>query len=325
MAKPVRYRAQYMEPGVISYEDIGDGKVFVSRDALDRMRRSFVGCPVVNAVHQDLSAEEAFGQRDNDPESWADGIVVDVGHDAQTGWDYADMIIWDEDTQRNIDRNGFSVSCAYIPTTVGSGGVWHGIEYDEEIVNGEYTHMAIVDSPRYEGATIYLNSKGERKEMRFKLFSSKQDDGGTAPVAKQNSAAEADEQTLNMDEAYVETEDGEKIPVAELISAYKERANTSDEPAMLNADDEVDVGEGEMVKVSELLSAYQNVNAEPPQDDAAEPAVDEAKQRENATKVRKAVANADPEGEAPNISTREDRVAQGQLRYGKKVAQQEVK
>lgn len=317
-----------MEPGIASYEDVGQGKILVSANALNRMRDSFIGKPVVNRIHQDLSPEEAYGQRDKEPESWADGIVVNVGRDEQSGWDYADMMIWDEETQRNIDLNGYSVSCAYIPSETGNGGVWHGIEYDEEVLNGEYTHMAIVESPRYEGATIYENAKGEKQTMKFKLFSKEQKAAEPVHNSKENTMDEREEQTMNMDDAYVETEDGAKIPLDELVSAYKSQKDS--QRNVLNMEDEVDV-DGESVKVSELISAYQSANAVDPQDDDAEPVVDEAKQNgavqnaksnpENMKRVQKAVQNAEGDAPAPNISTRSDRIARGKARYSKTVPQ----
>jgi hypothetical protein len=151
---PKRYRTEFIEPGVVSYEDSGQGKVFVSREALDRMKATFIGKPVVNVLHKDLTFEEAFKLSDEERESMADGIVFNCGW-LPNGWQFADMIVWDLETQKNIDDRQFSTSCAYLPTEVNTGGKWHNIEYDEEVKNGVYTHMAIVKNPRYEKAKIY--------------------------------------------------------------------------------------------------------------------------------------------------------------------------
>lgn len=173
--------------------------------------------------------------------------------------------------------------------------------------------------------------------MKFKLFTKESKaDAKKEPVknSKQNNMEveveeDEDEQTMNMDDAYVETEDGAKIPLEELVSAYKSRKET--QRNVLNEDDEVDV-DGESVKVSELMAAYQSTNAVDPQDDDAEPVVDEAKQNvqnakadpKNFGKVKKAVQNSEGEAPKPDVSTRADRIARGKERYSKTV-KQEVK
>lgn len=40
-----------------------------------------------------------------------------------------------------------------------SGGTENNIPYDIEFLDGVFTHLAIVDNPRYERANIVFNSK----------------------------------------------------------------------------------------------------------------------------------------------------------------------
>ena len=90
--EPKRYRARHIEPGVISYEDLkkdpkykGPGLVLVGREALDRMRPSFVGMPVFSFVHKEVEADEAFDFENVTKENIAVGIISSVGPSRQCG------------------------------------------------------------------------------------------------------------------------------------------------------------------------------------------------------------------------------------------------
>ena len=341
----VKYRTRFIEPGIISYEDVDMGIVFVGQPALDRMRKTFIGKPVVTGAHYDPENGEEFAM----------GVVTDVGH--EDGWDFADLMIFDEETRQRLDIEGYGVSCAYVPTETAGPGKYHGIEFDAEVLDGTYTHMAIVDSPRYEGSLIYLNSKKEPKRMAiFKLKAGKKP--GAKPAeelkvaseelknaqAKVNKLTNADSAVTNdgdggdMDDAYVELDNGDRVPLSEMISAYKDRAN------MVSMDDEIEMDNGEKVPMKELYDAYtargKKTNAEKPTDTAAEKVVDESKQERglaNSTKTKDAGKNGKDGKKTENftkvenaasqtgdtksiIETVEDRLARGKARYSRTVA-----
>ena len=66
------------------------------------------------------------------------------------------------------------MSCTYIMTeSTGEDGEWHNMSYDDELLNGVFEHLAIVPNPRYEEATILLNSKEDKGNMLLNLFNSK--------------------------------------------------------------------------------------------------------------------------------------------------------
>lgn len=347
---PKRYRAEFIEPGIISYEDIGMGKVYVGDETLSKMNQSFIGRPVVNVVHQDLSPEEAFRLSEDDLESLACGVVYDVGK-LPNGWYYCDMIIWDEATKYNIDVKGFSCSCAYVVNQVGVPGEYHGIKYDEEILDGVYTHNAIVERPRYERSKVYAieksytnsrydevvkiltNSKGEKVMAQiFKhLFNARKEKTETVENSAQN-------ELKSIDGAFVEV-DGEKISLENAISAYKTVKENEKSDTELKDEDKVDV-DGELVNVADLKNAYRNMcgtkkknNAEPVADTEAE----EVSDMENAEPVAdtpaeevvmsnskgkhfKVLKNAmqATEDPAPIVSTKYDNYKRGQERYGSK-------
>ncbi len=152
--RPKRYKVKFMAPGLTNYpgETGNDQEMwYLSRQVMDDMQKSFVGCPVVKEPdHNGDSTPDKFAQV-------AVGVISDVWTE-EDGWDWCQVIIWDEDTQRKIDRDGWNVSCAYNTLDYTAGGVLNAINYDHEVTKAEYIHLAIVPAPRQTGAQIMLNS-----------------------------------------------------------------------------------------------------------------------------------------------------------------------
>jgi hypothetical protein len=335
---PTRYRIEYIEPGLMNYDDVGQGTVFVSREALDRMHASYVGKPVINKLHKELRPEEAFKLSDEEKQSLADGVIYNYGW-LDNGRCYADCIIWDLETKKNI-KNGYSASCAYMPTKVNPNGVWHGIPYDEEVVDGVYTHMAIVKKPRYEFAKIYELSSNFHNSISNEVIKIYQNSKEEHLMAKKkifsffkNNAMEdiVEEEKVNMDGAMVEI-DGQQVPLSEVIAAYKEEKSEEaqglevqeSQNNVINPEDEIDI-DGEKVLASKLIEAYQKrasmANAEDPTDTPAEEVVDEAKQKENVKKnahfnsLDNAVKNTF-DGFKLIVESKDERVKRGNEKYG---------
>lgn len=156
---PSFYSVRFLEPGLVSYEDVGAGIAMLSREAITKMMPSFMGKPVIEKVHRDMTPENM--------DKHAVGHIVKVYWGAD-GWAWCDFILT-SDSARKLIQNGYSVSCSYGVGATGKGGEWHAIKYDEEILDGVFNHLAIVDDPRYEAcgvpreAAIYCNSKGAGK------------------------------------------------------------------------------------------------------------------------------------------------------------------
>ncbi len=88
------------------------------------------------------------------------GVVSNVLFDDKDGWYWCDGVIWDETAQNLITEKGWSVSCSYdVKLADDAGGTENNIPYDIEFLDGVFTHLAIVDNPRYERANIVFNSK----------------------------------------------------------------------------------------------------------------------------------------------------------------------
>jgi hypothetical protein len=150
---PKEYDCSFIEPGLINYDDMGAGNCLVRKEALDKMANSFKGRPVLFRKHGDATPENF--------EEIACGIVNEVYFNAADSWYHAKFFVWDDATKAGIESGKFSVSCAYVPSDTDlEGGIYNNINYDMEVKNGEYTHLAIVENPRYNGAKIFINSKG---------------------------------------------------------------------------------------------------------------------------------------------------------------------
>jgi hypothetical protein len=154
-AWPTALKCSFIEPGVVMYADVG--MVLVQKPALDKMANSMRGKPVINVDHRDVSPDDFKNGN-------FDGIVD--GNDHAVWFDPADakfhcsFQITTPATLQNI-KNGFKVSCAYRVTKWGPGGIHNNVPYEREVLDGEYTHLAIVANPRYEGVRIY-NTKGAK-------------------------------------------------------------------------------------------------------------------------------------------------------------------
>ena len=83
----------------------------------------------------------------------ADGWVLECFYNKSDGKTWVKFIAV-TDAAINAVEDGFKLSNAYFPTTFGPRGVWNGMEYDKQIVDGEYEHLAIVDDPRYAESII---------------------------------------------------------------------------------------------------------------------------------------------------------------------------
>ena len=331
--QPKRYRALHITPGVVDYTD-GDQRetVLIKKPALDKMNRSFLGKPVFNFAHKVVDIENAFDFTSEEIEEHAVGVISNVGYDLESGYYFADMMIWDEETQTNID-NGYKVSNAYVPD-VGPGGEHNSVPYDEEVTGGEYDHMAIVENPRYGDVKIFENSKNGKP--MFKLFRKKvledmkKNMSDPPPDKEKDKDKEKNGMEMNADSVLV-GEDGEEYPLAEMIESYKKSmapAGDGEKPT-INMEDTVEI-DGKEVSVKELYDNYNaNKNAEPPTDQPLDDVVD-PKQKKNSAddkgddkkkpnenfKTLKINANKGAEPDKIKINTQKSRLERGRKLYG---------
>ena len=135
--------------------------VLIKKESLDKFVDTLVGRPVV-IRHQEVT---------NDNIKKIDvGRVANVWFDEKDGWYWCDGVITDDKALKLIN-DGWSVSCSYNVTLLDDkDGMENNIPYDMEFLDGVFTHLALVDNPRYEKAVVVLNSKTERKDNISDVF-----------------------------------------------------------------------------------------------------------------------------------------------------------
>ena len=169
---PKRYFARHIKEGPVHYLENGEDKLYLVKDeALKKMNATFEGKPIyirhVDEVNMDTLKEDANGY-----------VVKSFYNEFDGAW-WAEIIA-DDEAQGYIEK-GWAVSNAYLPTELGSGGVYHDFDYDKEVKNGVYEHLAIVNNPRYEEAVVmtpeeFKDFNEGRKAELDKLKNSKENE-----------------------------------------------------------------------------------------------------------------------------------------------------
>ena len=191
---PKTYYARHIKEGLVHYLENGKDTLYlVKNDALEKMNKSFKGCPVyvrhVDSVNMDKLREEA------------DGYVVRSFYNEFDGAWWTEMLVVSDEGHEAI-KKGWAVSNCYSPTEYGNGGVYHDIDYQKEVKNGVYEHLAIVPNPRYEESVIMTEDEfrkfnEDRKQEIIKLKNSKeknmlsQEEIDTLVTTVKNSLSEA--------------------------------------------------------------------------------------------------------------------------------------
>lgn len=124
------------------------------------------------------------------------GVIANAQYNELDGWYYVDGIIWDEKAQELINK-GWSVSCSYDFLAFNDeGGEENNIHYDKEFTQLNFTHLAIVDNPRYERANIVFNSKVNNEDKWITIHPNGEDGKGKHLLLKDGeSPKEAIERT----------------------------------------------------------------------------------------------------------------------------------
>ena len=129
--------------GIAQYKD-QDLTIFVGDKVARKMDATFAGKPIY-VDHKDNVELKDIEK--------ADGYVVESFYNEADGKHWAKFIVVTDAAHEALQR-GFKLSNSYIVKGKASGGVWHGADYDEEIMDAEYEHLALVQNPRYAESII---------------------------------------------------------------------------------------------------------------------------------------------------------------------------
>lgn len=145
------FYARHITHGISKYKA---GNVLITKPVLDKMNDSFTGKPVV-ITHKDWEKQEPVG------------YVVKSFYIPQDGYFWVEFIINNKEALEFINNQNYKVSNGYVTTASGVGGKFHDIDYVEEVLDGEYVHLALTKEPKFAEAIIL--SKQEFKDFTKKL------------------------------------------------------------------------------------------------------------------------------------------------------------
>lgn len=228
-------------PGLVRYNDLlndrGErvtGDVLVTKEALDRMANSLEGKPIINWDHRKVSASEFTKGR------FQGVITTPAVFNAADGWYHAKGLVWDEATRKNIE-NGYSISCAYTVSEWGEGpGTLNMVPYLQEVKNGKYTHIAVVPTPRYEGARIELLNSGGKTMGLLSLF-----------------RKDKPEEKIDIDMgAKVSLENGVEATLEEMANSWRKEQALKDAASGKFTDADIVEIDGKKVSLKELKNAH---------------------------------------------------------------------
>jgi len=234
---PKLYQSKLIQPGIVNYDDIKLGNLYVDKDALDKIVPTFVLKPMVRRD------DHKSGMTPADWERVAVGICTRVWWNSDDGWFWCEFAIWDDKANAEA-ADGFSVSCSYEPIDTGESGTHNSVPYKVRVFSGVGKHIAIVPNPRYDEAKIILvNSKGGK--AMFNLFRKKGKDGKV-------SGAVSESDTLLIPGMK------DRVTIKELMNAFE--AANSEVREEVSEDATLKIGNKEY-RIGDLVKSLENAKA----------------------------------------------------------------
>ena len=252
--EPKIFYCRHIAPGVCAY---ADETILIGEEALKEMDKTFAGKPIyVN--HQKVNLDNLQQE--------ADGYVAESFYLPEDGSHWAKMIIVSDKGHEAI-RKGWKVSNAYVPDEFGIGGEWHNVPYNREVMKAHYTHLALVDNPRYEEATVltpedFKQYKEEKRAQLKSLENSKQTkgEGKMFNLFKKTAVTSSDD----LSKVMVELSNGSAVSIGEMVNSVEEKIKAEEEKksAKKNALSDVLEGvvkvNGEEMTVKDLVKEYES-------------------------------------------------------------------
>lgn len=248
------FYGMHFYPGVARYEepDKAPYTIFLNENTIRKMDQSFAGRPVF------VEHVEEVDDNINTLRAEADGWVIESFYNAADGKHWAKFIVV-SDIGLSAIRRGYRLSNSYFPKSMSDGGTWNGLDYNREITDGEYEHLAIVNNPRYEESVIMTpeqfkayndekqieltrlaNSKKETKKMAFNIFKRQKVDNA-----------------VDIEGMEVELPKSKKaVSLTKMITEYDAIVNMN---GYANGDHMVKLNEKEEMSVNDLIKKHQTM------------------------------------------------------------------
>lgn len=147
---PKVYYGLHMVEGVAEYRPEGEQpyRICILENTIKKMDATFPGKPVF-VLHSEDDLKDILANI----QELADGYVIESFFNQADGKHWAKFIVVSDKGHQAV-QNGWKLSNAYIPQTIPKNGQWHGVDYSQEVTDGNYDHLAIVPNPRYEESII---------------------------------------------------------------------------------------------------------------------------------------------------------------------------
>lgn len=268
---PQLYYGLHMEIGVAEYREPKQQplRIFIGEQTIKNMDASFRGRPVYVQHVAEVDLENIQAE--------ADGYVVRSFFNKSDGKHWVEFLVVSDQGHEAV-RSGWKLSNAYVPQEMSSGGMWHGLQYDKEVVSGKYDHLAIVPNPRYEDSIILtpeeFKAYNEKKEAELsRLANSKQERESMLNFFKK-SKVEKLENAQEIDSLSVVLPKSKKeMSISDLVTEMDKIVNMQ---GYANGDHAVKVGDEEMT-VNDLVAKHLEMKKKM---DAADQADGDAKEAE---------------------------------------------
>ena len=256
------YYGLHFTPGVAEYAGEGGVKanrIYINNNTAKEMDKTFAGCPVFVDHKDDITANDF---------SNADGYVVESFFNKSDGCHWAKFVVTSEAGEEAIKVNGWKLSNAYYQTGSRAGDVWHGVQYDAEVVSADYEHLAIVSNPRYKESVILTPEEFkaynlENDNKLLKLANSSEKKINKKPKEKKGMLnffkRERVENSDSLENTIVVLPKSEmEISIAQLVKNADEVELNKDKAKIANGESLVTV-DGKQLTVNELKESYKNL------------------------------------------------------------------
>lgn len=255
---PKRYFGLHMAEGVAEYAENGETpyRILINENTLKNMDPTYECRPVYVKHVDEVNLEKI--------QTEADGFVVKSFYNKSDGKHWVEFIVVSDKGHQAI-QNGWRLSNAYVPKQYAGGGLWHGVEYAKEVMQGEYEHLAIVDNPRYEESIILtpdqFKTYNNEKELELKKLTNSKTKGDRSMFdffkkTKVENTAEFDSMTIVLPKSKKEKTLSQIVNEADEHEIKTEK--DKGEKQYANGDHFVKSGEEEMT-VNELLERHQKM------------------------------------------------------------------
>lgn len=234
------YEVEFIEAGLVGYPEMNT-TLLVKEEALSRMAKTMLGQPCL-FTHEGNKVL---------------GYVTKVWRcDISDKWKL--LVSIDDERANELLEKGWGFSCQYVVSETLQGGSLNQVPYDEEIVNGYYEHIAVVENPRYDQIqfrrmnSFKKNNKSGEKTMHIPFMKKKM----PSKIKNESSSQEEKDITFenNMDK-HIMFENGESISLEELVNVYKNRK--ANETPEVYTEDTLVIDDQE-VPIKDLLEAFED-------------------------------------------------------------------